>query len=77
MTHEELDVLFDEVDDLLLDGQFETVNKMLVGVKDRDVDWIIGMLTLTLPAKSELSNRRSFFEAAEKVLDSSLLAGLA
>jgi len=59
-----IDVLYDRVDDLLLAGDFGTVDNLL-GIIDLDrLDsyLLIGMLSITLAAASKLPSRPEFVE---------------
>ena len=77
-------VLYDRVDDLLKARQFSAVDGLLrqANVGSISVDVLLGLLTATPPARSELPARSKFFadvEASVKVRgewENGLLAGL-
>ncbi len=74
MKDEEIDVLFGKVDDLMLAGNFDAVDKMFVW-KD-DVDWVLTLLTASLKAKSRFPNRKDFYDKAEKQYGIKVTTGL-
>ena len=79
-----LDVLYDRVDSLLRTKKFAVINEAMAdaNVDLLSTDVLIGLLTASLPAKSKLPARRSFFANAESSIKSrgeweaGLLAGL-
>ncbi len=82
MSEEEiLDEIFNRIDDLLLAGDFEAVDKI---IKERDFPTtptliapiICVVLTSTLAAKDKLKERAKFFQQAEKTFGKELLKGL-
>lgn len=89
-TDEQLDFLYSEIDGVLSAGEFYIINDFLnwwtAKVKSAtdeqfDVDWVLAILTATLPAKSKLPNRKMYFDAvAERLKDNpekdELLRGL-
>lgn len=58
-----LDVLYDRVDDLLLEGAFNTCNALLacVDVERSDETLLLGILTITHAARERLPRRAEFF----------------
>jgi hypothetical protein len=79
-----LDIIYDEIDDLLRARRFALCASILDEVEPSrsSVDILLALLTATLPAKSELPTRDSFFRRVEHELrrrgeyDIGLLAGL-
>lgn len=67
-----LDIIFNTIDDLLLDDKFDICNQILesVWVDVFDLDLLLGFLTITFAAKSHLKCRERFFE---RVYDKCLL----
>lgn len=65
-----IDLLFDQVDDLLLAGDFEECNNLLlsIDVKMLDVNLLVALLTITYPAKDELRDRGSVVRRIAKRL---------
>ena len=53
----QLDILFDYIDDLLLEHDFEKVDELLLQ-RDLTAEVCIGILTVTLPAKEFLKTDR-------------------
>ena len=78
-TDQRLDKLHDSIDYLLRHRQYERLNcdiLMVLSFKLADKDELLGWLTATLPAKSQLPARSQIVEAARKVLTDSELDGL-
>ncbi len=83
-TDEALDSVYDEIDELLRSGEFETVDIALCYLRDMDLSLNIalGVLTSTLPAKSKLTFRSRLTRQVRNSLLSqgldadSLLSGL-
>ena len=79
-----LDEIYNKVDDLLLAGKFEEVDKLLsyIDVRNTNIDILLGWLTITLAARSKLKNRANFFfQCKTKIVfddrnSSTLLQGL-
>lgn len=79
-----LDLIFDQIDEMLLAGQFDRVDQLLKDTMTNDysVEVLLGTLTATLPAKAKLPGRVDFFQRAKQTLESrgepydSLLVGL-
>ena len=81
-----LDVLFDSVDDLLVQNAFGEVDRLLASVDPSE--WstrlLVGFLSITLRAKDKLANRPAFVRSVRSVLEhreppyrvTSLLSGL-
>lgn len=67
---EALDVIYDNVDNLLTEGNFSEINKILgmVDITGLSDDVILGILTSTLPARDRLENREYFFQIAKKYM---------
>ena len=78
-TDQRLDKLHDSIDYLLRHRQYERLNcdiLVVLSFKLADKDELLGWLTATLPAKSQLPARSQIVEAARKVLTDSELDGL-
>ncbi len=69
-TDAALDIIFDQIDEMLLEGEFARVDHFLraASVADLSVDILLGVLTATLPAKTRLANRPAFFAKVEQTL---------
>lgn len=70
--NEQLDSIFDEIDDLLLAEDFEGVELILRGVDilNTDTTLLLGYLTITLVAAEDLPYRAGFFNAVKSHLQS-------
>ena len=83
-TDAALDLIYDAVDKLMRDRQFDQLDAILapIAVVGLSVDILLGLLTATLPAKSRLPSRGAFFNAVEQslkrrgVYEQGLLTGL-
>lgn len=75
---EALDLLFDKVDRWLTKSQFDTVDEFIsmVDVEKLSEDLLIGVLSITFPARSKLPARTSYMKRLESCLDISALRGL-
>lgn len=62
-----LDLLFEKVDDLLVEGRMEQCDRLLKKIDEKrlDTSLLVGVLSITLPAKTSLKERPSFFERAK------------
>lgn len=71
-TDMQLDCVYDEIDYFLTKGQFALVNGMLESIPTDEYSTpvLIGFLTATLPAKSKLPFRPTFFARVEGCLRS-------
>ena len=69
-TDEALDILFDQIDEMLLSGEFNRVDQLLAETTPSDfsVELLLGILTATLPGKNRLLNREALFERISGVL---------
>jgi hypothetical protein len=58
-----MDIVFDNVDDLLSAGKFEEVNVIIeqVPLEGPSLSFLMGVLTITLPAADRLPSRARFF----------------
>lgn len=67
---EKLDEIFNRVDDLLLDGKFDEVDKELRGLNPDTLDTTssLGYLTITFAAKRRLKARAAFLSAVRQKL---------
>lgn len=64
-TTQALDILYDNIDNLLLEGEFDYVDGFLCKPPlVMDTDLILGLLTITLSAKNKLPHRKSFYKEA-------------
>ena len=72
IVKDSLDVIYDEIDEMLLDRKFAACNRFLGAVirepEQRDLSVLIGILTITLPAASKLPNRTKLKELVHKRL---------
>jgi hypothetical protein len=63
-----LDILFDHVDDMLLDGEFEQVNALIEQLDfealGMGIDLVIGVLSITLAAAPLLPARAALYDRA-------------
>ena len=83
-TDAAIDVVFDRIDEMLLAGQFEQVDRLFDNTNpcDFSVELLLGLRTVTRPAKSRLFNRADFYEQVRRSLhergetDERLLEGL-
>jgi hypothetical protein len=79
ITDKEIDYIFDIFDELFLKDQFEHADfllKHLAPLSFGDKDFLLTVLTVTLPAKDHLSNRPLWVSVAKKYLPSDLIVGL-
>ena len=83
-TDAALDLIFDQIDEMLLGDESDRVDAILseIAPDTFSVDLLVGLLTVTLPAKKLLFNRSAFFTKVEQSLrergklDDRLLVGL-
>lgn len=83
-TDAALDIVFEQIDELLLDGEFAQVDRLLSDIVPAaySADLLLGILTITLPAKHRLSQRQMFYQQVEQALvqrdemEDGLLVGL-
>ena len=83
-TDTALDIIYDQVDEMLLAGRFEDVNRCLRDVKtdSYSVHVLLALLTITLAAKRKLPDRAGFYVRAADTLsmrgelEEGLLVGL-
>ena len=79
-----IDLIYDRADEMLLAGQFDQLNDILYLAQPGrlSVDVLLGVLTITLSARSKLPARAHFYREAEQTLRArneytdSLLTGL-
>lgn len=66
-----LDYVFNTIDDLLIDRKFDLINKLfdLIEIKELTIETIVGLLTITLGWKDELSSRTAFFQSAYEFIN--------
>lgn len=65
MTHDEIDVLCAQVDDLMCAGDFETLNKLLAVSDETDIERCVAVLTFTIPAREHLPSRSDLIKRFE------------
>ena len=83
-TDAALDLIFSQVDELLVAGDYQRVDVLLASVpaNELSMDLLLGLLAVTLPARSRLTQRATFYSTVEMVLrerghlKEGLLAGL-
>lgn len=65
-----LDIIYDNVDDLLLAGKLEEVDSLLstFPVFCVPTDFLVGMLTITLRESERLKHRSEFFQRVKEVI---------
>jgi len=70
-TDKAIDLLIDEVDDLLSDGEFERCDDLmgLIDLDRLDVDLLVGVLSVTLGAAELLPSRPGLIEQVEERLE--------
>lgn len=74
-----MDLLYDTIDDMFGNGEFEKVDSIFELAISQDlsnVDALLGILTATFPGKQKLYNRNDFFLFVESKIGSDLLKGL-
>lgn len=73
-----IDLIYDQVNDMLVTGNFAAVNDLLdnAHVHNSSIDMLLALLTVTLPAKSKLTARESFFQYVKKWSSETDLSGL-
>lgn len=79
-----LDLIYDSVDENLRMGKFQQLDSILAQeqIADLSVDLLLGILTATLPARSQLPSRQKIFEKIKNTLivrgeyEDGLLVGL-
>lgn len=71
-TDAALDIVFDQIDEMLLAGKFKKVNQLLVDTEtdNYSVELLLGILTATLPAKNQLQDRAEFYKRTARTLHS-------
>lgn len=77
-TDQELDVVYDTVNDLFCEGRFKEVDEMLaaIDVDSMDSVLLIAWLTTSAWAKSKLPSRPAFYEKCETKLGKTILRWL-
>jgi hypothetical protein len=71
-----LDAIYDLIDELMLSGNFDQIDKILSESKINDPDIMLAYLTVTLPAKDKLKSREDYRLRASIILGEELLIGL-
>lgn len=74
----QLDQIYDTIDELLLEGKFSEIDRILEQVDTRiDLNLLLGYLTATYPARSKLNKRVDLFNKVKLLAqDKQLLKGL-
>lgn len=78
-----LDLIYDRVDDLMTSGKIVELDEMFRFSKETDLDLMIGLLTASLPVKSQLPSRVGYFKSVSDLCvelgetDPTILQGLA
>jgi len=69
-TDAALDLIFDQIDEMMLAGQFAKVDQILKNLvpDNYSVELLLGLLTITSPAKNILTHRQEFFQQVEQTL---------
>lgn len=72
-----IDVLFERMDDLFLEGKFQEADRILssVDVEKLDENLMVGFLTITFAAKEHLNNRDALYQHIEDKLRQTLTPG--
>ena len=70
-TDRMLDRLFDEIDTLLIDGKFDEVDDFIksIEIPAMSIEYLLGVLTITLQAQDKLKSRSTFFALVEIYFD--------
>lgn len=65
-----LDVIFDTIDDALLDGKFKECNQALasININEWSTDLLGGILSITLAASHKLPERVAFFRKVRNAI---------
>lgn len=63
-----IDFIYDELDDRLLDRKFDEINEILQSMvrNEYSTDILLSILTVTLPWKKDLSERKRIIEKVRK-----------
>ena len=67
---DELDLIYDSIDSLLFDGNFEFVDECLriIDCEKIDTDLLLGWATITFAARSKLSHRKEFMKRMSHII---------
>ena len=70
-TARALDVLFDHIDDMLCDGEFQRCDEVIqhIDLERLNTSLLVGVLSITLAAREKLNHRRQVVEAIRKRLE--------
>ena len=65
-----LDLIYERADEMLLAGEFSPLNKIIsdLSVDNLTIDVLLAVLTISLPAKSKLPARSSFYLSVKQKL---------
>lgn len=68
---EATDLLFEKIDDLLLEGKFEEVDEHLLKfrLEELSIELLIGILSITWQAKELLKNRQAVFNKIREIIE--------
>lgn len=73
----ELDIIYDSIDELLSAGKYTTIDMILRHWNHNDEpDFLVGILTITLAAKSQLPSRAILYNATVARLGEEVCRGL-
>lgn len=66
--HKAIDIIFNNIDDRLLEGKFEDINEdlKLINIPNTSTLLLVAVLTITLTAYNKLDYRSKFFESIEQ-----------
>jgi hypothetical protein len=74
---DEIDLIYDLFDDMMLAGKMDAVDMLLRHWRlDDDIDSILAILTITLPAKTKLPSRIALLEYAIEKFGKEVCGGL-
>lgn len=70
MTSKELDAIYDRFDDLMTRHRLEELDSIIKNLSPADlcIDYLLGVLTASLPVRRSLPSRPAFYKAVEAVL---------
>lgn len=73
----EIDAIYDLFDDMMLAGKFNEIDLLLRHwMLDDHIDFILAVLTITLPAKTKLPSRQALLEFAVEKFGEEVCGGL-
>jgi len=73
---DQLDVIFNTIDDLIIDGKYSEINNMLWKLHGNDFngDCMVGILTITFRVKHKLPYRSIVYQKTRKKLKKELIS---